>query len=96
MLFGLIGFYRKGAEDHLLEIAQDVNEYLGQFLVPPRLAAVFRGEKGERLGNLVIIEADNFEEAKSRLRESPALQAGLYDRVEIAQLQVEVGEISPL
>ncbi len=96
MLFALIGIYRKGAEDHLLEIAPDVNEFLGQLMAAPRLAAVFRGEHGERLGNLVVVDAADFAEAKSHLLESPALHAGLYERVKIAELQIEVGGIAPL
>jgi len=96
VLVALIGFYSEGAEDHLHEIAADVNEYLGQILLPPRLAAVLRGEAGERLGNLVIVDAESFDEAKSRLQESPALQAGLYDRAEIAELEIEVGDVAPM
>jgi uncharacterized protein YciI len=94
MLFALVGFYREGAESHLLEIAPAVNEYLGQLVTPPRLASVLRGKGGEKVGNLVIIDAADFEEAKARLKESPALQAGLYDRSEIAELQVEIGDIA--
>jgi uncharacterized protein YciI len=95
MLFALIGFYRKGAEIHFPEIAPDVNEYLGQLLSSPRLAAVLRGDNGERIGNLMIVEAASFEEANTWLRGSPALQAGLYDRSEIAELQIEVGDVAP-
>ena len=94
MLFALIGFYRKGAEERLPEIADDINEYLGQPVVPPQLASVLRAENGERTGNLVVVEAPGFEEAKARLQDSPALKAGLYDRCEIVELQIEVGGIA--
>jgi uncharacterized protein YciI len=93
MLFSLIGFYREGAEEHLIEIAHDVNEYLGQLLVPPRLAAVLKDRDGKRIGNLVVIDAADFDEAEARLKESPVLQAGLYDRSAIARLNVEIGDI---
>ena len=95
MLFALIGLYRKGAEDHLLEIADDVNAFLGQILLPPRLAAVFRGKDGKKIGNLVIVDAADLKDAKSQLDDSPARRAGLYDRFEIAELQIEVGGIAP-
>jgi hypothetical protein len=94
MLFALVGFYKADAESHLLEIAGDINEYLGQVLVPPRLAAVLRSGDGARIGNIVVIDAPAFGEAEARLRESPALQAGLYDRCEIVELQVEIGEVA--
>jgi uncharacterized protein YciI len=93
MLFGLIGFYREGAEEHLIDIACNVNEYLAQLLLPPRLAAVLKDRNGRKIGNLVVVEAADFAEAESRLKESPALEAGLYDRSAIAELNVEIGEI---
>jgi hypothetical protein len=93
MLFAMIGFYREGAEDHLLEISADVNEYLGQLLVPPRLAAVLHGPDGRKIGNLVVVDAAGFPEAEARLKESPAWNAGLYERSAIAALHVEVGEV---
>jgi hypothetical protein len=93
MLFALVGFYREGAEDHLLEIACDVNEFLGQVLVPPRLAAVLKGKNGERIGNLVVVDAAGFEEAETRLKDSPVLQAGLYERSAIALFNIEIGDI---
>lgn len=95
MLFALIGLYREGAEDHLREISDDVNAFLGQILLPPRLAAVFRGEGGEHIANLVIVDAADLNDAKSRLEDSPARRAGLYDRFEIAKLEIEIGGISP-
>jgi hypothetical protein len=93
MLFALIGFYREGAEEHLLEISRDVNEYLGQVLVPPRLAAVLKGQRGERIGNLVVVAAADFAQAEARLKDSPALQAGLYERSAIAEFNIEIGDI---
>lgn len=96
MLFALVGFYRKGVEDDLLEIAPDVNEYLGQPIIQaPRLAAVFSDENGNRLGNLVIVEAPDFDAARTRLQDSPAQRTGLYERCEIAKLHVEIGGIPP-
>ena len=94
MLFALVGLYRKGSEDRLLEIRSDVNEFLGQLLLPPRLAAVLRGRDGERIGNLVVVDAPSFEAAEARLKESPALHAGLYERSDIAELRIEIGDVA--
>ena len=93
MLFALIGFYKKNPEAHLLEISGDINEYLGQSISPPRLAGVLRGRNGEHLGNLMLIEAASFEQAEARLNGSPALNAGLYDRAQVAQLDIEIGDL---
>lgn len=95
MLFALIGRYRDGAEGRLEEISTAVNEFLGQLLVPPRLAAVLRDASGRRVGNLVIIDAPDFAGALARLRDSPAARAGLYADCEIARLDIEVGTIPP-
>ena len=95
MLFALIGFYGEDAEERLPAIAGDVNEFLGQFFLPPRLAGVFRGRDGKRIGNLVLIDSDSFEDAEKRLKVSPALNAGLYERSEIAVLDVEIGDVKP-
>jgi hypothetical protein len=94
MLFALIGFYRKGAESHLLEISGEINEYLGQSISPPRLAGVLRGRNGEHLGNLMLIEAAGFEQAEARLNDSPALNAGLYHRAQVAQFDIEIGDLT--
>jgi hypothetical protein len=94
MLFALIGFYRKGAEAQLLEISNEVNEFLGQPFLPPRLAAVLRDKVGNRVGNLVLIDAASFEDAEARWKDSPALKAGLYERSELARLDIEIGDLT--
>jgi hypothetical protein len=93
MMFALIGFYRDGIEDRLIEISDDVNEYLGQFFAPVQLAAVLRANDGTRIGNIVLIDAPTYDEAATRLRESPALKAGFYDRYELAKLDIEIGGV---
>lgn len=93
MLFAMIGFYTKDAEARLLEISRDVNEYLGQVNGPPRLAGVLRGRNGEHLGNLMLIDAAGFDEAEARLNQSPALNAGLYERAQVAELDIEIGDL---
>jgi hypothetical protein len=70
-----------------------VNEFLGQLLVPPRLAAVLRAPDGRKIGNLVVVDAAGFAEAEARLKESPALNAGLYERSAIAELEIEIGDV---
>jgi hypothetical protein len=93
MLYAMIGFYRDGAKARLLEISDQVNEYLGQPLVPQRLAAVLRGKDRERVGNLVLIDAPNFEEAERRFHYSPVWNAGLYERAEVTEIDIEIGEV---
>ena len=93
MLFAIVGLYKKNAEARLLEISRDVNEYLGQLNAPPRLAGVLRGRNGEHIGNLMLIEAAGFDVAEARLRESPALNAGLYERAQVAKLDIEIGDL---
>ena len=95
MLFAIIGFYTKDAEGHLLEISSDVNEYLGQIITPPRLAASLRGRNGEHLGNLLLIDAAGFDEAEARLNDSPTLKAGFYDWAQVTELEIEIGGLEP-
>jgi hypothetical protein len=41
----------------------------------------------------MLIEAASFEQAEARLNGSPALNAGLYDRAQVAQLDIEIGDL---
>jgi hypothetical protein len=93
MLFALIGLYKDHVEQELLEIRSDVNEYLGQPLLQTVLAAVLRNKDRRRIGNVVLVEAPTFAEAEVQLRYSPALNEGLYDRVEIGEIDIEIGDI---
>jgi uncharacterized protein YciI len=92
MLFAVIGFYKQGAESRLLEIHEEVNEYLGQPYRQPKVAGVLRDQSGRRVGNLLFFEANSFKEANVQLSYSPFHQHGLYERTSVVEYDVEVGQ----
>ena len=92
MLFAVIGFYNEGAESRLLEIHDEVNEYLGQPCRQAKVAGVLRDQNGRRVGNLLFFEADSFDEANVQLSSSPFHQHGLYANASVVEYDVEVGQ----
>ena len=94
MLFALIGFYKPGAEPHIIDIRDEVSEYLGQPFGQPKLAGALRDDEGRRVGNMLLMEADTFEEAQKQLSHSPFHQHGFYERTEVVEYVIEVGRLT--
>ena len=61
--------------------------------MPIRLAGPLRNAKGEQTGFMLLLEAQSFAQADDFVKSSPNLEAGLYDRVEVEQLDPEVGRL---
>jgi uncharacterized protein YciI len=58
-----------------------------------RLAGPLRNAKGEQTGFMALVEAQSFAEADDFVKSSPNLKAGLYERVEVEQLDPEMGRL---
>jgi uncharacterized protein YciI len=89
MQFLVAGILKPGVEDRLLEFHDEFNEQLSQPQI--RLAGLLRGKDGHRKGYLALIEARDFDEAESFLHRGPFYRNELYERVEVAEFNPEVG-----
>jgi uncharacterized protein YciI len=89
MLFLVAGILKPGVDDRLIELHTEFNEQLAQTKI--RLAGLLRDRDGHRKGYLAFLEAENFDEAESFLKQSPIYRNDLYERVEVAEFNPEVG-----
>lgn len=94
MLYNIVGYFKPGGAEKAQAQAMAFDDHLGQPLERIPLAGALRDADGKERGFMVLLEAPSFEEAKQFLNESPNFQAGLYERVDISELDVEVGRLS--
>ena len=91
MLFAVMGFFGATADTEPATFQSALSEHLGQPLLQIRLAGPLRDRDGRRVGMMVCIEAETFADAERYLHESPYSKAGLYDRVQVVEFDLEVG-----
>lgn len=94
MLYVVMGILKPGSDAEVESLADQFNEHLAQPFRAIRAAGALRDREGRRTGYMAFIDGEDFEEGERYLRESPFYQAGLYERVEVAQLSIEVGRLS--
>jgi len=93
MLFMVAGYFKPGVEEQLIGLRNEVNEHLSQPYRPLAAAGVLRDQEGKRRGYMLFLEAGSLADAHAVLRQSPLYQEGLYERVDVLQFDVEVGQI---
>jgi uncharacterized protein YciI len=93
MFYSITAILSEGAEARLEGLQNDFNEHLSQPFRRVRLAGPLCDPAGHRKGYLVVIEADSFEDAETYLKESPIFRAGLYERVELFEYQIQMGTV---
>ena len=94
MLYAVTGFLKEGAEGRLADLQDAFNEHLAQPYRHLRIAGTLCDAGGRRKGFLALVEADSMDEAEAYLHESPLYRAGLYDRSEVAEYEIQVGAIA--
>jgi uncharacterized protein YciI len=92
-LFAMIGYLKADAEDRLIDYSVEVSEYLAQPARNIVVAGALRDHNRHRIGYMAFVEAESFEAANAYMRESPYYQAGLYERWEVLQYEVQIGRI---
>lgn len=93
MLFSVVAHFKPGAAAKAAATALAFTDHLEQPLMPIRVAGPLRNAKGEHSGFMAIIEAKSFAEVDGFVKSSPNSEAGLYERVDIDELEPEVGRI---
>lgn len=93
MWFTVMGFYKPGIDTAPAVLQAALKEHIGQPSLQIRLAGPLRGPDGKTIGFMVIIRADTFARADAYLHESPHYNAGLYERVVVAEYAIEAGRL---
>ena len=94
MLFMVAGYLKPGAEARLIDFRTEFNQHLSQPFRPLAAAGALRDRDGKRQGYMAFLEADSIEEAEGYLKQSPFYQEHLYERVEVFEYRLEVGQIA--
>lgn len=93
MLYLVAGILKPGMDDELVRLRNEFSEHLSQPFRKISLAGALRGKDGKRIGYLAFVEAESFDDAEAYLKQSPFYQNELYERVEVAEFNPEVGYI---
>lgn len=91
MLYLVAGILKAGSDEQLIKFSGEMSEHLSQPFRKIVLAGALRDKSGKRQGYLAFIEASSFDDAQSYLDQSPLFQNDLYERVEVAEFDAEVG-----
>ena len=92
MLFMATAYLKPGFEQQLINFRDDLNEHFAQPVL--KVAGVLRDSEGRKKGYMGFIEADSFEEAEGFVRQGPFYREHLYERLEISQCDVVVGQLA--
>ena len=93
MLFMISAILKPGAESELIKYHAEFNEHLGPSGENVRVAGALRSPEGIRVGYMALYEGGAIEKAHEWLRQSPLYQAHLYERVDVFEYQIEVGQL---
>ena len=93
MLFMIAAILKPGAEAELIKYHAEFNEHLGPSGEKVRVAGALRSPEGIRRGYMALYEGDTIEGAHEWLHQSPLYQAHLYERVDLFEYQIEVGQL---
>jgi uncharacterized protein YciI len=93
MHYLIAGILKPGTNDRLVALHDEFNDHLGQASRKISLFGLLRDRTGQRSGYLAVIKAKDFDDAEAFLKESPFYQNDLYERVEVAEFSVEVGNL---
>lgn len=91
MLFAWIGFLKPGAESIPPSLQENATDFLSQPLIKIRAAGPLRDESGKRAAMMMIFEQESREAAEAFVKDSPYLQADLYEDHMLYDFANEVG-----
>ena len=93
MIFSVIGLFKDSVppRDNGLEAA--INDHLAQPFRRIVNAGYLRNAQGAQVGVLALIEVATFDEARRFVEDSPFQHDGYFERVQVAEYDVEVGRL---
>ena len=93
MLFVVTGMFRADVDPEPAELQAQFNDHLEQTVPRIRLAGYLRDKDQRRIGFMGLVEAPDYDLAAAFLRDSPYQHAGLYERLVVAEFDVEIGRL---
>jgi len=93
MQFAVAAFLKPGADEELVKHSGELNEQIGPDGTNVVLAGVLKNEAGKRVGYLALFEGESLADAREWAHSSPIFRDHLYDRLEIAEYEIEVGRL---
>lgn len=93
MLFIVTGMFRPEVDPEPAALQAQFNDHLEQTVPRIRLAGYLRDQGGRRIGFMGLVEAPDFAVADAFLRDSPYQRSGLYERLVVAEFDVEIGRL---
>lgn len=93
MLFVVAGILKPDVEERMMSLRDEWSEHLSQPFRRISLAGLMRSKEGKRRGYLIFFEADNFDDAQAYLEQSPFYQNKLYERVDVAEFNAQIGYV---
>ena len=91
MLYAWIGRLRPGAESIPPSLQESATDFLSQPLIKIRAAGPLRDGSGKRAAMMMIFEHESREAAEAFVKDSPYLQADLYEDHRLYEFANEVG-----
>jgi uncharacterized protein YciI len=91
MLYAWMGFLKPGAEPVPQSVQHQTNDFLQQPYIPIHSVGQLRDETGHRAGMMMIFEVEDRAAAEAFVKESPYLNAGLYQDHRLYEFQNEIG-----
>ena len=91
MLFAWIGFLKADADPVPQAVQQQTNDFLQQPYIEIRSVGQLRDGDQRRAGMMMIFEVENRAAAEALVKNSPYLNAGLYEEHHLFEYREEVG-----
>lgn len=91
MLFAWMGFLKAGSDKVPQSVQQQTTDFLWQPYINIHSVGQLRDEDGKRAGMMMIFEVEDRSAAEALIKESPYLNAGLYEIHHLYEYLNEVG-----
>lgn len=93
MIFAIVGLLKQPMPPRTAAFEAALNEHYAQPQLRIINAGYLRDAREQPIGLLALIETESFARAQAFLESSPFHTGGFYDRVEIAEYDVDVGRV---
>jgi len=93
MLYAVKARFRPGSDERRNALATEFSQHIRQPLLHIRLLGALLDGDGRRSGLLMLMEADGRELVQNFLDQSPYSREGLYDDLDIEEMQIEAGSL---
>jgi uncharacterized protein YciI len=93
MLYAVKARFRPDTEEQRVALSSEFSQHIRQPLLHIRLLGALLDGNGKRNGILMLMEADERTIVQNFLDQSPFTREGVYEGLEIDELQIEAGSL---